>query len=239
MKREILSLCVAAFLMVSFACGFPLSDQSSDVGRVYTVDFDEAEPQLLDNTTGAYVTIGINLTTIPYFCDISVYDYCKYIYPNSGDKFLLCYTKIENRGYNLTPSRIDGIWQGDDWEQRTHGFDGLVLSWPLLILRIDGDTYGPESFSLKRLMNLGALPGIPRSTDGYYYLKNGQYACRISVFCVPENSTKIEVVEPSNDLLHAGISVRKPYDKINLPIEMAHEIRELRLHTPKQECAKT
>lgn len=87
MKREILSLCVATFIVVSFACAFPLSGQSGDVGRVgygtnVTV-FGITPVDLNDETTRIAVDLG---TITGYKGSVSlVDDQDKFYRPSEGD----------------------------------------------------------------------------------------------------------------------------------------------------------
>ncbi|MFA5380153.1 MAG: hypothetical protein WC455_30610 [Dehalococcoidia bacterium] len=134
MKREILSLCIATFIMVSLACAFPLSGQSGDIsksgyGTNVTV-FGIIPIDLNDDTTRIAVDLG---TATGYKGTVSlVDDQDKFYRPSEGgssidggwskDRFFLAFdvpkgTVIKRLKFEpMLPGETPGEMFSIDWE---------------------------------------------------------------------------------------------------------------------------
>jgi len=208
----------------------------------------------LNNTPGIYINISINLTNIPCVYNREFNpdgmrdlpsEHEKYIYPKDGYQFMLCYVKIENHGYSKTPSRLDGIVLGDGYDSREPAFQGLKLNPPDFQLLIDGIYYYENNISPSgsiaefNLSGLHSHCGTGASDDyfckkhGYIYIKNGEYADGFVVFYIPNNCTQIKVIDRGNQLRTAGISVKWPLSRPDIPADALHELLELNRITPK------
>jgi len=219
--------------------------------------------QTTNISLGQYLTFDLNLTTIPciynifydeetsdpshirHACDDPL-DYFKYVYPKDGYKFILCYIKITNHGYNETPARLDGISGSGSIDYM--GYEGLrLVPDEMFDLLVDGhiyhqqDPYPNGSKSINRTyqrsvsygsiskFNLIKLEG-GRGT-GYIFLKNGESVSGFIVFCIPDDAKEIGLQIKGMKVY--GINVMKPFGNAIIPADDAKTILKLNQNMPR------